>query len=69
MNLPDGSFISDVNAAYQALELTWPCWLTAASCVTSQFHAAQLGPLSRKNYEETNHSRKMAPIYSRNERS
>jgi hypothetical protein len=26
MNLPDGSFISDVNAAYQALELTWP-WL------------------------------------------
>ena len=45
MNLPDGSFISDDNAAYHTLELTWPCSLTAASCVTSQFHAAQLGPL------------------------
>jgi hypothetical protein len=46
MNLPDGSFISDDNAAYQALELTWHCSLTAANCVTSQFHAAQLGPLA-----------------------
>jgi hypothetical protein len=46
MNLPDGSFISDDNAVYHTLELTWPCSLTAASCVTFQFHPAQLGPFA-----------------------